>query len=183
MIAARLKLAVDHVAPPPNDGQRRAAVAILLAANDVLLMERAKRDGDPWSGHISLPGGGYHETDGDLCVTAMRETREEVGIELAQHRYAGALPALHPLSSGPAGVEVTPHVFVVEGVVPVPVLGAEAAGTFWFPLDRALAGEFDAEYEFVRAGTTMRFPSWRYENHTIWGLTWRILTELAAAAR
>src|SRR5262245_33353929 len=57
-LAARITLGD---ARPPADGKRRAAVAIVLhdePAPRVLLMKRAERAGDPWSGHISLPGGG-----------------------------------------------------------------------------------------------------------------------------
>lgn len=180
-IAAQLVALDAGPAPtPPADGQRRAAVAILIAPDDahVLLMQRATRVGDPWSGHISLPGGGFHPTDGDLRATAMRETLEEVGVALDPHAYLGALAPLHPYNSGPAGVEVTPFVFAARGDAPQPRLGSEAVGAFWFPLARALAGDFDAEYRFERGGQTMTFPSWRYDGHTIWGLTWRILTQL-----
>ena len=70
---------------PARDAQARAAVAVVLhdeASPRVLLMKRAERHGDPWSGHISLPGGRYQASDGDLRVTAIRETREELGIDL-----------------------------------------------------------------------------------------------------
>lgn len=50
----------------PNHRQRSAAVAVLVhddaVGPQVLLMQRAIRADDPWSGHISLPGGGYEFT-------------------------------------------------------------------------------------------------------------------------
>src|SRR5438067_13747772 len=49
---------------------------------EVLLGERRKREGDPWSGQIGLPGGRHHVEDGTLLSTALRETREEVGIDV-----------------------------------------------------------------------------------------------------
>src|SRR4029079_15904764 len=79
-LATRITLAERESPPPPDDGRRRAAVAVLLhdePSARALLMTRAERDGDPWSGHISLPGGGYQASDGDLRITAIRETREE----------------------------------------------------------------------------------------------------------
>src|SRR6267143_1965576 len=51
-------------------------------AAEVLLGERRKREGDPWSGQVGLPGGRHHTEDGTLLTTALRETREEVGIDL-----------------------------------------------------------------------------------------------------
>ena len=174
----QLQLARD-VAAVPADGQRRAAVAAILVERSVLLMVRAAREGDPWSGHISLPGGGYQPSDRDLLVTAMRETHEEIGVDLASARLLGNLPALHPRASGPVGIEVTPFVFAPTAPVE-PQLGPEAVGTFWLPLELAASGALDGTY---RHAGGMAFPSWTFEGHTIWGLTWRILVDLLARAR
>lgn len=141
----------------------------------MLLMKRVARDGDPWSGHISLPGGGYAPADPDLLATAIRETHEELGIDLAGARLLGNLKALSPLSSGPAGIEVTPFVFVAEVAVE-PRCGPEAEAAFWLPLALAASGALDGSYTYP--GTTRTFPSWSYEGHVIWGLTWRILSAL-----
>jgi 8-oxo-dGTP pyrophosphatase MutT (NUDIX family) len=169
---------------PPDDGRRRAAVAAVVHDDPtgprVLMMKRVERIGDPWSGHISLPGGGYHASDVDLRVTAIRETQEELGIDLAPARFIGPLPVLSPLSSGPNGVEVTPFVFAtVEQLATNP--GPEAVSAFWLPLELAASGKLDAEYTYP--GTARTFPSWSYEGHTIWGLTWRILGDLLAIGR
>lgn len=169
---------------PGSEQVRRAAVAVLLhdepSGPRVLLMKRADRAGDPWSGHISLPGGRFEAFDPDLHATAIRETREEVGIELAGSRYLGQLPALHPMSSGPKGIEVTPFVFLTE-VALEPSLGPEALAAFWLPLATAGAGAFDATYTYP--GSAMTFPSWNYEGHVIWGLTMRILGDVLGRAR
>ncbi len=168
----------------PGGAQRRAAVAAVLhdepAGPHVLLMKRVERPGDPWSGHISLPGGGYDPSDASLLETAIRETREELGIELAGARVLGSLPALHPRMSGPYGIEVTPFVFATEAA-PEAVCGPEAACAFWLPLPLAASGSLDGTYTYPSTEAT--FPSWRYDGHVIWGLTWRILGELLAAAR
>jgi 8-oxo-dGTP pyrophosphatase MutT (NUDIX family) len=143
-------------------------------------MKRVERVGDPWSGHISLPGGRVDPRDADLLATAIRETHEELGIDLGGARLLGSLPALSPLTSGPAGVEVTPFVFVTHAAVE-PQPGPEAQSAFWLPIELAASGALDDMYTYP--GTTRTFPSWRYENHTIWGLTWRILGDLLAVAR
>jgi 8-oxo-dGTP pyrophosphatase MutT (NUDIX family) len=143
-------------------------------------MKRIERVGDPWSGHISLPGGGVAPCDADLLATAIRETQEELGIDLGGARVLGSLPSLSPYSSGPTGVEVTPFVFVTNAAVE-PQPGPEAQSAFWLPIELAASGALDEMYTYP--GTTRTFPSWRYENHTIWGLTWRILGDLLAVAR
>jgi 8-oxo-dGTP pyrophosphatase MutT (NUDIX family) len=140
-------------------------------------MKRVERSGDPWSGHISLPGGGYHEEDATLLTTAIRETREELGIDLADARLLGSLAPLHPRSSGPGGIEVTPYVFAADAP-PAIVCGPEALAAFWLPLGRARSGALDGTY--VYPGSPMTFPSWNHDGHVIWGLTYRILVDLLA---
>lgn len=49
---------------------------------EVLFIKRANRKGDRWTGHVALPGGGRDPEDEDDCATAIRETWEEVGIDL-----------------------------------------------------------------------------------------------------
>lgn len=178
-LAARI--ALGDVTPAP-DARRRAAVAIVLhdeRSPRVLLMKRAERAGDPWSGHISLPGGGFQVSDGDLRVTAIRETREELGIDLDTAHLLGNLPALHPRTSGPTGIEVTPFVFVTRAVLE-PVCGPEALAAFWLPIDLAASGALDGTYLYP--GSQTEFPSWTYEGHVIWGLTRRILDSLLELA-
>ena len=177
-IAARI---APRDVKPPADGRRRAAVAIVLRDADahVLLMQRAARDGDPWSGQISLPGGGHHDSDGDLATTAIRETREELGIDLVGARMLGALETLAPFTSGPAGLEVTPFVFVAPAACE-PTLGPEAVGAFWLPLELAASGALDDSYVYPQR--QMTFPAWRYDGHVVWGLTRRILGELLVLA-
>lgn len=167
-----------------TDERKRAAVAALLhdepGGPRVLMMKRVVREGDPWSGHISLPGGRYHVSDGDLLTTAIRETREELGIDLAGAQLLGNLEPLHPRSAGPLGIEVTPYVFSARAAVE-PVCGPEAESAFWLPLPLAASGELDGLYTYP--GSAMSFPSWEYEGHVIWGLTMRILGELLALTR
>jgi 8-oxo-dGTP pyrophosphatase MutT (NUDIX family) len=182
-LATRIVLAEPEALQPPDDGRRRAAVAVLLHEEPsprVLLMKRAERDGDPWSGHISLPGGGYQASDGDLRVTAIRETREELGIDLDGTRLLGSLEPIHPRLTGPNGIQVTPFVFATSAALE-PVCGPEAYAAFWLPIDLAASGALDGTYTYPSSQVT--FPSWTYEGHVIWGLTHRILQRVLEIGR
>jgi 8-oxo-dGTP pyrophosphatase MutT (NUDIX family) len=169
--------------PPPGSARQAAVAAVLHESTDgprVLLMKRIERPTDPWSGQISLPGGGHDASDSDLATTAIRETYEELGLVLAREQLLGSLPPLSPRTAGPAGLQVTPFVFASD-VVLDPVCGPEADCAFWLPLDTAGTGAFDGTYTYPN--TQMIFPSWTYEGHVIWGLTRRILEDLLASAR
>lgn len=161
--------------PPPRDGQRRAAVAVVLHGSRLLLMKRTERASDPWSGHVSLPGGRHELEDPHLLATAIRETKEELGIELTQTRLLGSLPVLHPNNAGPNGIEVTPFVFVSTQLLDAQP-SAEAQAVFWLPLDEVASGRLDGS--FLHPGSAVSFPSWQYQGYTVWGLTMRIVREL-----
>lgn len=165
--------------PLPSDGQRRAAVAVVLHGYDLLLMKRTERAGDPWSGHVSLPGGRYEQEDGNLLTTAIRETREELALDLSGARVLGSLPTLHPLMAGPKGVEVTPFVFRADAL-PVVSTSAEAEAAFWLPLHEVVSGRLDRV--FVHE-SSRQFPSWHFEGYTIWGMTMRIINDLIERIR
>ncbi len=163
---------------------RRAAVAICLhrSVPRVLLMRRVEDPNDRWSGQISLPGGHHEPSDHDLCVTAARETLEEVGVDPhGSGRVLGEMPTIQAKARGViVPMRITPFVFVLEeDVSPVP--GPEASEAFWFPLDRAVRGEFDEVYRYRRDdGAARELPSWRYDDRVIWGLTHQMLTSFNA---
>jgi len=174
--------------PPVSTAPKRAAVAVILydgeVGAEVLLMTRATRDGDPWSGHVSLPGGRESRSDADLLATAVRETHEEVGVCLSERDCMGRLEHIGAMSrGGPAGLEVVPYVFWTDET-PKLDLGPEAEDAFWFPLERAADGHMDGGDSFSAGGREMELPCWRFKGQTIWGLTHRILSRvLALAAR
>ena len=164
-------------------GWRRAAVAAVLrsvdGAPEVLLMRRAEREGDRWSGQISLPGGHNEDGDADLCATAVRETREEVGLDLdTGARFLGTLTAVRGMArGGPLDLRIEPHVFHLDAEVEF-ALGPEASEAFWFPLARAATGELDDRYRYRDGALVIPLPCWRFGERVVWGLTYRILSGL-----
>lgn len=72
---------------------RLASVALILrnlhSVPEVLFIERAKNENDPWSGQIAFPGGTKDQSDENTIDTAIRETREEVNLVLSQKSLMG----------------------------------------------------------------------------------------------
>ena len=166
-------------APPAPPRELEAAVALLLRPGtdlDVLLIRRAQYEGDPWSGHIALPGGRRHREDRDLAATAQRETLEEVGLDLARVGvYLGGLKPVAPASRRLPSLSVTPHVWGVEPGHELTLDAREVDAAVWVPLkelrDERAAGEILIEIE----GGSQRFPSLTWNDYVVWGLTLRIL--------
>jgi 8-oxo-dGTP pyrophosphatase MutT (NUDIX family) len=162
---------------------RRAAVAILIRQGEsgepeVLFIQRAEYEGDPWSGHIAFPGGREEPGDGSLLETALRETFEETGIDLRDRsELVGTLDDLRPRTVRLPAVVVRPFVFLVSDVAE-PVLSSEVAGAFWVPLSILLDRSVWRDAR-VKAGDAeiSRF-AFHHEGYVVWGMTEKILSGL-----
>lgn len=166
---------------------RPASVALLVrpasAAPELLFIRRAEFDGDPWSGHVAFPGGRRDPLDADAQATAVRETVEEVGIDLARvGTPLGALDDVHPRAGAPP-VLVSPFVFGVPADV-VACPNHEVCNALWVPLPTLASAPARAEHVFHlrEAGVTLRFPALRHGGYVIWGLTYRILGQFLELA-
>jgi 8-oxo-dGTP pyrophosphatase MutT (NUDIX family) len=162
--------------------ERRAAVAAVLRpaemGPELLLIRRAERIGDPWSGHMALPGGHADAGDADLLATALRETHEEVGLDLSGHELLGALDEHAAHAQGRfTGLVIAPYVFALCGDAR-PQPNQEVAELLWAPLVAMARGELDAVKEVQRDGQAVRFPGFRVGEHVVWGLTHRVLQSL-----
>jgi 8-oxo-dGTP pyrophosphatase MutT (NUDIX family) len=166
---------------------RHAAVAAILregaAGAEVLLIRRAERAGDPWSGHMAFPGGRRDESDRDPYDTAVRETREEVGIDLgADGTLLGRLADVDAYArTRRTGLVVTPFVFALAREVVLTPDPIEVAETVWVPLSPLAGGEGAGMVPYEVEGHTVDLPCWRVDGRVVWGLTHRMLGMLFEA--
>ena len=176
---------VEH--PPsrlPERLPRRAAVALVLHADGpdllALLIQRAERRGDPWSGQVAFPGG-RAEPGETLVETAVRETSEEVGLDLAAGaELLGGLDEIQAVGrSRPLGLSIQPWVFGMRGV-PGPLrCSEEVASAHWLRLRDLLDPAREVPYPYEFEGRTLELPSVRLEGLVVWGLTYRMLRTFA----
>jgi 8-oxo-dGTP pyrophosphatase MutT (NUDIX family) len=169
----------------PETKEAGVVVALRFVESlEVLLIERVEREGDPWSGHIALPGGMREAADADLLATALRETAEEVGLELDRDSaLLGRLDELAPASRELPPLVISPFVAAVAPQAELTVDPREVAGALWAPLaeltDPAARSHVDYRYH----DQDLRFPAIAFRGHHIWGLTHRILLQLLSVAR
>lgn len=171
--------AEDDDAPDP--GWLQAAVALVVRATpalEVLLIKRARSESDPWSGHMALPGGRRDPRDGSLHDTAVRETLEETGLDLARVGVPlGRLEELRPESVRLPRLTIAPFVWGVPAHVGALVASAEVDAVHWVSLETLRHPESHADVSIPLPGGSRTFPCFRVADEIVWGLTYRILQQ------
>ena len=116
--------------------------------------------------------------DPSLLAIALREVREEVGIDVARGgRILGRLSTIAPLAARLPRIAVTPFVaWAPPGAVPHPD-PAEVRDAFWMPLHALRAGGRSAAVRHDVDGETREWPAYPSPQGPVWGITERILTE------
>ncbi len=156
-----------------------AGVAVILRDSEdeeqVLLIRRADRKDDPWSGQVAFPGGRVELTDKSFEETARRETAEEVGIDLS--KFGVFLGYMHELKARTREIVVVPSVFKLDASVDI-ALSAEVASYQWVSLKKLARKEARSEYLHRLGERQVVFPSLLHNGLVVWGLTERILSAI-----
>jgi 8-oxo-dGTP pyrophosphatase MutT (NUDIX family) len=175
-----------HAPRRAGGGGPRAAVALVLrdgAAGglELLFIRRAEHEKDPWSGHMGFPGGRAEPGDPSLEATAVRETLEETGLDLARDgERLGALDEVRALARGrPVDLVIAPFVFRLRGQADG-TPSHEVVSLHWLPLERLLAAETRSTLQYQYEETVLELPCLRIEGLVIWGLTYRMFDNLRA---
>ncbi len=165
-----------HRARTPADDATEAAVLILLYPHEgemrLPLMRRTSVDGDVHSGQISLPGG-RREANESLRQAALRETHEEIGVQIAESQVVGSID---PLWIPVSGYIVYPFVAVGRGPFEFTPDAREVESVIVSSVEELSRAELRSTFE--RADRSL--PCWRLPEGKVWGATAMILTDLLA---
>jgi len=164
-----------------GDDMGRAAVAAVFRESqkqlDLLLIQRAVRENDPWSGQIGFPGGRHEPSDPNLQATAERETLEEIGIDLRHPEQARCLGPLDDLQARARArilpLFIRPFAFVLQPPGDPGVhLNEEVESAFWVPLAELADPARRSWYDAHRASVPFSFPAVELgQERLLWGLT------------
>jgi len=168
----------------------RCGVVLLIAERGpgadatpaLLIMRRAERAGDPWSGQVSFPGGRVQPDDADTRAAALRELSEETGLRPdASFMPVGRLSDLLTREHGRhRPMVVTPYVYRVPRALAV-APSEEAARLWWEPLATLVDPERQRSQVWRVAGLPLPFPAIEVGGARLWGLSLMMVKELVRA--
>jgi 8-oxo-dGTP pyrophosphatase MutT (NUDIX family) len=191
VLSKLISASVDH--GEATSEEPRAAVAAILrerpdasSGAELFFIRRAEQENDPWSGHVAFPGGRREPDDRSLLETAIRETKEEVGIELRISDLVARLPDVPAFTRSKKGrLVVAVFVFVLHRDVEVAADNAEVATTLWTPLALLKEGAGKATFELEYDGKKYDLPYiyLRPGEHRLWGMTYGMLMSLLDAVQ
>jgi 8-oxo-dGTP pyrophosphatase MutT (NUDIX family) len=143
----------------------------------MLFIERARHDDDPWSGNLGFPGGKVEKHDAGERQAAERETREEIGLDLASARCLGRLS---DIAGAHLPVRVSCYVYGLPDAPTVLILGEEVRTVYWVPFTDLLAPERHISAPVRFSGTMLTSPAIRLlkpESTPLWGITYRLVMQ------
>ena len=155
-----------------------AAVTIITISNQqVLILKRAHNPLDPWSGHLSLPGGRIEDDDETPLEAAKRETMEEVGIDLSDLQPSSTLPVELAGLSADHAIKVLPSHFELSHKPHIELQLEEHDDYYWVDLNylndlgnhrrKALSKDFPERI----------FSCVHIEGTELWGFTYKVLND------
>lgn len=164
---ARLRLAMPEAA---------VLIPLVMHPEPTLLFTLRAAHLTTHSGQVAFPGGKREASDADLLATALRESEEEIALPTSRVEVLGRLSDVISLH----GLKVTPYVGIVPPDLPLRPDPGEIACIFEVPLRRFLEDRREHTDVISVEGRRYYVPSYRQDEHVIWGLSAMMLVELLA---
>ena len=154
-----------------------AAVSIITIENkEVLILKRAINGQDPWSGHLSLPGGRIEPEDCSPLDAAVRETMEECGIGLNKKDAKSLPPEVAGIRQNQF-LKVMPYHFTLTDRPKITLELKEHSEFFWVPLDY-LSDLSNHKYDYLSNDhPDQKFPFITVGSSHLWGFTYKVLSD------
>ncbi len=160
---------------------KRASVALILNQSPTglkaLFVVRARKEEDPWSGHIAFPGGHVEADDESHRQTAERETREETHLDLSGAAYLGQLD---DVTGTTLKIVVSGFVFHIDQI-PELRLNYELRESYWITIETLLDRNRHHLHHYQFQGKDNFWPAIDIlgpDKPALWGLTYRLVGQL-----
>ena len=159
-------------APVPQNKKSSAVLVVLYTRHrqpHVLLIQRSEQL-RLHAGEISFPGGFHEEQDGTLLTTALRETREELDLDIPASQVLGLLPPVRTLT----GFDIAPFITILDKLPPYRKNPSEVQKVLEIPLLPLLSTH---HYEMGYPPQKQMVAYW-YLEHRVWGATAKVLHQI-----
>jgi 8-oxo-dGTP pyrophosphatase MutT (NUDIX family) len=158
-----------------NYGKNKLAsiLVVIYGEPPIVVMTEKPKHMKFHAGEISFPGGKLDHADDNLLETALRETREEIGLTLRPEQVIGQLNPVITLNSG---FTILPFVSVVDEIPPLSA-NAEVEKIFHIPLEsflKTMANDPDPTHNLIQEMYTFEF-----QGNIVWGASARVLKQIA----
>ena len=149
-----------------------AAVSIITIENkEVLILKRAINPLDPWSGHLSLPGGRIEKGEGPF-EAALRETEEECGIKLDENDFCQELEVEY---AGHQSFKVVPYHFNLSRKPTINLAPDEHSDYFWVNFSYLKEANHHRQDKLSKDFPNDLFPYITVGDTPLWGFTYNVL--------
>jgi hypothetical protein len=172
----KLKTALSNKIPTEifDDGKNKlASVMIVIYGTDPIIIMTEKPDTMNFhAGEISFPGGKFDDGDNDILDTALRETKEEIGLEILRNKVIGQLKPVTTLNSG---FKIIPFVSILDSVSQL-MANHEVKTILHIPMIpflKTFADDTDPHHKSIQEMYTFTF-----KNKTVWGASARMLKQI-----
>jgi len=162
-----------------SDASYRLAsvLVVIYGQSPKIIMTEKPKSMKFHAGEISFPGGKFDANDSDLLETALRETSEEIGLQVSQDQVIGQLTPVMTLNSG---FLILPFVCLLNDI-PVLMANSEVENILHIPLNsflKTVAKDTDSSHNLIDEMYTFE-----YQNQIVWGASARILKEIENSLR
>ena len=166
-------LANELTTKPNHDGTKLASVLVVIYGQEPqVVMTKKSEILKIHAGEISFPGGKWDKKDEDLLTTALRETKEEIDLEIKPEQIIGQLKSVHTLNSG---FTITPFVAVVDELSNLKH-NFEVESILHIPLEpflKTLEDDPDPNHHSIQ-----EMHIFKFNDHIVWGASARILKQI-----
>jgi 8-oxo-dGTP pyrophosphatase MutT (NUDIX family) len=157
--------------------QLASVLVVIYGENPIVVMTEKPKHMKFHAGEISFPGGKFDTDDSDLLETALRETSEEIGLDVSKNQVIGQLAPVTTLNSG---FLILPFVSILDKIPPL-MANSEVEKIFHIPLNsllKTVSKDTDPNHNLIDDMYTFE-----YQSQIVWGASARILKQIESTLR
>jgi len=155
-----------------DENELASVLVVIYGKEPFILMTEKAPNLKVHGGEISFPGGKWCTKDQDLLETAIRETKEELHLEVSKEHVVGKLDSVITLNSK---YKIIPFIAILD-TVPSLVANSEVKSILHIPLISFL--NTMAEDNLPEHRSIKEMHTFTFEKYNIWGASARMLKQI-----